>query len=61
MTEKPEGNRLVLQNNNFQKDLEQLISEVNGISTDFSQYISFLKERQYLINRVVGDTLGSNN
>jgi hypothetical protein len=43
------------------KDLEGLLQELDGIQTDLSLYVTFLVNRQNLIDRVFSDGPGTNN
>lgn len=45
----------------YQGDLQQLLDELNGISSDLSQYLLFLNERQYLIQQILLPNSASNN
>jgi hypothetical protein len=45
----------------YQNDLEVLLHELDGISTDVSQYVNFLVQREYLMHKLLLDDTASNN
>ncbi len=45
----------------YQNDLQVLMHELDGISTDISQYVNFLVQREYLMNKLLLDDSASNN
>jgi hypothetical protein len=57
-----EGNQIVLQEKTeCQQDLQALIHELDDISSDLSQYLLFLIERQNLMRQVLLEDPGCNN